>query len=577
MATKSKLELVMELGDKLFNNKLAQVSAKLGMASDKMQSKLDKLKMPKLETDGVEKLSSLNFGIGAGIGMEVVDTAISGISDLSTEAINSVDALTKFEDTMRFAGFDTKAIDIARTAVKKYANDTVYDLTTISNTTAQLAANGIEDYNGLTQAAGNLNAVAGGNADTFKSVSMALTQTAGAGKLTTENWNQLANAIPGASGKLQEAMLKNGAFTGNFREAMEKGNITAHEFNKALMDLGTDPIAVEAAKSTKTFEGAIGQMKAGVVDTFANILTAIGIDNLTGAITTMGTVIQTVLHPFVWFFTELKKGNPVLQILVSIIGAITVGFLAYQVVIGALSLPLKLAAAAQTLLNLAMTANPIGLIIAGIAALIALIVIIIKKWDEWGAALTLFMGPIGLIIGAFKSVYDHWESIKTAFQTEGIVGGLKRIGIVLLDAILKPLQQILELVAKVDPTGLAQKGVDSIKAFRESQNLVTPGEKEARAVKTVTPTDKAPKSPLLKAPVIDGKLAPTGKTKKEGEQVSKVAGQANQIRKIDIRIDSFNKGGINVAQGAYAGMTKEDVEAWFKEMMRRVVINAETA
>ena len=358
---------------------------------------------------------------------------------------------------------------------------------------------------------------------------------------------------------------------------MEKGNITAHEFNKALMDLGTDPIAVEAAKSTKTFEGAIGQMKAGVVDTFANIVTAIGIDNLTGAITTMGTVIQTVLHPFVWFFTELKKGNPVLQILVSIIGAITVGFLAYQVVIGALSLPLKLAAAAQTLLNLAMTANPIGLIIAGIAALIALIVIIIKKWDEWGAALTLFMGPIGLIIGAFKSVYDHWESIKTAFQTEGIVGGLKRIGIVLLDAILKPLQQILELVAKVDPTGLAQKGVDSIKAFRESQNLVTPGEKEARAVKTVTPTDKAPKSPLLKAPVIDGKLAPTGKTKKEGEQVSKVAGQANQIRKIDIRIDSFNKGGINVAQGAYAGMTKEDVEAWFKEMMRRVVINAETA
>lgn len=577
MSKKSKLELVMELGDKLFNNKLAQVQAKLSGASDKMQSKLDKLKMPKLETDGVEKLSSLNFGIGAGIGMAVVDTAISGISDLSTEAINSVDALTKFEDTMGFAGFDTKAIDTARTAVKKYANDTVYDLTTISNTTAQLAANGIEDYNGLTQAAGNLNAVAGGNADTFKSISMALTQTAGAGKLTTENWNQLANAIPGASGKLQEAMLKNGAFTGNFREAMEKGNITAHEFNKALMDLGTDPIAVEAAKSTKTFEGAIGQMKAGVVDTFANILTAIGIDNLTGAITTMGTVIQTVLHPFVWFFTELKKGNPVLQILVSIIGAITVGFLAYQVVIGALSLPLKLAAAAQTLLNLAMTANPIGLIIAGIAALIALIVIIIKKWDEWGAALTLFMGPIGLIIGAFKSVYDHWESIKTAFQTEGIVGGLKRIGIVLLDAILKPLQQILELVAKVDPTGLAQKGVDSIKAFRESQNLVTPGEKEARAVKGASTTENAPKSPLLKAPVIDGKLAPTGKTKKEGEQVSKVAGQANQIRKIDIRIDSFNKGGINVAQGAYAGMTKEDVEAWFKEMMRRVVINAETA
>ncbi len=577
MATKSKLELVMELGDKLFNNKLSQVQAKLSGATGKMQAKLDTLVLKNLDTSNVDKLSSLKIGIGAGIAQEAVGMITSGISELSSEAISSVDALTKFEDTMNFAGFDAKKIQIAKDAVKKYASDTVYDLTTTANTVAQLAANGVKDYTGLTMAAGNLNAVAGGNADTFKSVAMVLTQTAGAGKLTTENWNQLANAIPGASGKLQEALRNNGAFTGNFRDAMEDGKISALEFNKALMDLGNDPVAVEAAKSTKTFEGAIGQMKANVVETFANILQTIGIDNLTGAINLLGSVVQTAMQPFLWFFTELKAGNPLLEFFLGIIGALTIGFIAYKVVVDGISLATKIWAGYQSLLNAAMTANPIGLIIAAIAALVALVAIAITYWDSWGAALMVFMGPIGLIIGAFKSVYDHWESIKTAFQTEGIVGGLKRIGIVLLDAILKPLQQILELVAKVDPTGLAQKGVDSIKAFRESQNLVTPGEKEARAVKTVTPTDKAPKSPLLKAPVIDGKLAPTGKTKKEGEQVSKVAGQANQIRKIDIRIDSFNKGGINVAQGAYAGMTKEDVEAWFKEMMRRVVINAETA
>ena len=32
-------------------------------------------------------------------------------------------------------------------------------------------------------------------------------------------------------------MLNAGAYTGNFREAMEKGEITADEFNKAIMDL----------------------------------------------------------------------------------------------------------------------------------------------------------------------------------------------------------------------------------------------------------------------------------------------------------------------------------------------------
>lgn len=570
MAKTSKLELLLQLGDKLFNSKLSQVQTKLSAGTDKMQNKLDKLKLPEIKTESYEKLGSFNFGIGAGIGMGIVETVTSGISELSTEAINSVDALTKFDDTMKFAGFDPTAINIAKDAIKKYADDTVYDLTTTSNTVAQLAANGVEDYIGLTQAAGNLNAVAGGNADTFKSVAMMLTQTAGAGKLTTENWNQLANAIPGASGKMQDALLKNGAFTGNFREAMEKGQISALEFNKALMDLGNDPIAVEAAKSTKTFEGAIGQMKAGVVSGFANILTAIGIDNLTEAINTMGSVLQTVLQPFIWFFTELKNGNPLLEILLGIVGAMAIGFLAYQVKLAAATVNLKLAALAQWDLNAAIAANPIGFLVAAIAALVAFVVIAINKWDEWGAAMMVFLGPIGMIISAFKSLYDHWDSIKKAFADGGILAGLKRIGIVLLDALLKPMQQILEIAAEYDPTGFAQKGVDKIKAFRESANLVTPGEKEAQLNKAA---NALPES-LAKAPKNDKKT--TDSLKKEGEQINKTVGQANQVRKIDIKIDSFNKGGINVAQSAYAGMSKEDVEAWFKEMLRRVVINAET-
>ncbi|MGC4130067.1 MAG: phage tail tape measure protein, partial [Bergeyella sp.] len=99
---------------------------------------------------------------------------------------------------------------------------------------------------------------------------------------------------------------------------------------------------------------------------------------------------------------------------------------------------------AQWAWNAALTANPIGIIIVAIGALVALVAVAIKKWDDWGAALTLFLGPVGRIIAAFKSIYDHWDSIKKAFQTEGIIGGLKRLGWVLLDSLMKPFQQILE-------------------------------------------------------------------------------------------------------------------------------------
>ena len=197
--------------------------------------------------------------------------AAIGFSQLVGEAAAATDATQKFKSTLEFAG---KADEVERltASTRKYADETVYDLSDIQNITAQLAANSVKDYDKLAEAAGNLNAVAGGNAETFSSVGMVLTQTAGAGKLTTENWNQLADAIPGASGKLQEAMLKNGAYTGNFRKAMEKGEITADEFNEALLQLGFEDAAVNAAKSTSTFEGAFGNLKAAAVGGLSDAL-----------------------------------------------------------------------------------------------------------------------------------------------------------------------------------------------------------------------------------------------------------------------------------------------------------------
>lgn len=213
------------------------------------------------------------------------------VSSFGSAVMDMSDSTDKFVSTMNFAGIDTANVEKASKAARDYADRTVYDLSTIQNTTAQLAANGIKDYTGLTEAAGNLNAVAGGNADTFGSVAMVLTQTAGAGKLTTENWNQLADAIPGASGKLQEAMKANGAYTGNFRDAMEKGEISADEFNQAIMQLGMSDVAKEAASSTKTMEGALGNLEAaitgGLTDAFNLIKPAV-----TDALTEAGNQIS---------------------------------------------------------------------------------------------------------------------------------------------------------------------------------------------------------------------------------------------------------------------------------------------
>ena len=228
----------------------------------------------------------------------------TGFADVANQAISASDATNKFKNTLSFAGKSSDDINRLTKSTKDYADKTVYGLSDIQNITAQLASNNVEGYDKLAEAAGNLNAVAGGNAETFKSVGMVLTQTAGQGKLTTENWNQLADAIPGASGKLQEALLKAGAYTGNFREAMEKGEITAEEFNAAVMDLGMTDVAREAATSTQTIEGAWGNLEAALVSGGMSI-----VDKIKPALTSfMGTVATGAEKAFSWINDTLIPG-----------------------------------------------------------------------------------------------------------------------------------------------------------------------------------------------------------------------------------------------------------------------------
>lgn len=420
MAEQYSVEAILSAVDKGFTHTLDAINEKL----DKFDAKASKSEQSGQKIGGTFKAMALaNLAAGA------ITKVTGDIGSLISESFKASDAMDKFRSTMQFAGLDNSAIEKSAASVRKYADDTVYDLDTIANTTAQLAANGIKDYDGLTQAAGNLNAVAGGNADTFKSVAMVMTQTASAGKLTGENWRQLSDAIPGASGKIQEALKKNGAYTGDFRKALEQGKISADEFNKAIMDLGMTDVAREAATSTKTIEGAVGNMQAGIVTKINEIIDAIGKDKITGIINSIGEfvtggldVLKTVVPPVVSAISGLVSVISTLApVLIGAGAALATlhfasvisgagGFVAWitKIVTGT-----KLWTMAQAALNLVMSANPITLIIAGIVALVA---IILYLWNTNEG----FRNAVIAIWEAIKQAFiTAWEAIKTAWSACG--------------------------------------------------------------------------------------------------------------------------------------------------------------
>lgn len=336
----------------LMTKEFGQASPQVEKAENKLQefgrqSKIVDAQLDSLSS-GVDKAERSMKGfsvVGHAIGTTLGNLASNAISrvtgfigDMTREAITATDSVSKFKKSMDFAGFGGEEIEKATEQMKEYADTTVYGLEDILNTSAQLASNGIPNYMELTEAAGNLNAVAGGSEETFKSVAMMLTQTAGAGKLTTENWNQLADAIPGASGLLQEAMLKNGAYTGNFRDAMEKGEISSDEFNQAITQLGMNPGAIEAAKSTDTLGGSWDRLKSTVVNAIQGIIEKIGVENITGFINTLSTKIEEAIPKMADFMGKLgdfakwiADNKEPLTWLVGIIGGITLAIKALGV------------------------------------------------------------------------------------------------------------------------------------------------------------------------------------------------------------------------------------------------------
>lgn len=89
-----------------------------------------------------------------------------------------------------------------------------------------------------------------------------------------------------------------------------------------------------------------------------------------------------------------------------VIGTVTAALLAYKTGMIAVEAATKLWTAAQMAVNLAMNANPVGLVVAAIGALIGVIVLCVKHWDEIKAA----------AVSAWENIKETWRIVSTWFK-----------------------------------------------------------------------------------------------------------------------------------------------------------------
>lgn len=381
-----------------------------------------------LDADAVGRQAGEDMGEGMGAGLSAKSVVLGSIiADLASKAasefkerfgdgIEQSDALAKFASTMEFAGFDSKQIDAVSTAMKNYADQTVYDLGEVMDTTAKLAANGTADFDTLVQAIGNLNAAAGGDSESFGYLANAITQVNGAGKLMSQDWNQIVNALPGASGAIQNELKEMGAWDdsmGSFKDALAAGEVTAEEFNAAVTNLGMSDVAKEAATSSTTFEGAMGQLDASVTNTMQGIYDSLNEDDrVTNAINGMASAFEAI-SPYVSQFADaigdlVEFLAPAAPIILGVVAGIAAAS-GITAVIGAIS-------GAVTFLTTVV--GPALAMIQSVPGLIAVVT------TALGGPITIIAAVAGAIIAflatneeARAKVVAVWDAIKTGVSS----------------------------------------------------------------------------------------------------------------------------------------------------------------
>ena len=133
-------------------------------------------------------------------------------------------------------------------------------------------------------------------------------------------------------------------------------------------------------------------------------------------------------------------------------------------------------AAAQWLFNASLYGCPIVWIIAGILAIIAVVVLMIVYWKQIKETIDKFSNsavfqilalamPILKILELISFIQDRWEGLKQAF-TFGFFNGLKEVGKMLLNFVLKPLEVILNTIGKVTGANWAKNAAKGLGDFR---------------------------------------------------------------------------------------------------------------
>ncbi|QUI93630.1 tape measure protein [Prevotella denticola] len=228
--------------------------------------------------------------------------------------------------------------------------------------------------------------ISGGNKQALQSLSLVLGQVSAAGKLAGQDNLQFINA---GFNPLQELAKMTGESYAKLQDRMSKGQITFENVVQAIQHATGEggKFFSMMDKQSQTVAGKwstiLDNVQTSAVNMFSQVQSPIGdfLDLINDALPHITAIIESLFSHLVAGIQFIIQYRTEFAILAGVIGTVwaiskaySAALLVYQGVMTAVTTATKIWTGVQWLLNAAMDANPIGLIIIGIAALVAAVV-----------------------------------------------------------------------------------------------------------------------------------------------------------------------------------------------------------
>ena len=395
--------------------------------------------------EGIKKIASA-------IGLVTVASAAIGLIRGSIDkAFSRMDTMDQFNRTMTAITGNSEAAGKALEELKSITKGTAYGLDVAAKATQDFVTRGLDIHQATEQVRIWGDAVAfygDGSSEQFANVSDALAKMRTKGKVEMDQLDRLFDAGIDAVGMYAQAT---GQSSADVQDALSNGKISASDFIDTVskaMEEGTNGVLsiAGAAKEAGMSWGAVfDNMRAAVARGIESVIKAIDeslaaadLPTLKEAIAGVGdafesglknaaeNIIPKVIEGLSWLVDNWSAVSTALV-------GITTGLVAFKIAAGISGIVDKLRTSftaaqtaeegltvAQWLLNTAMEANPIGIIIGVVAALVAAIVYLWNTNEDfrnavinvWNSILSALQPVIDALVTFFtETIPSAWNSV----------------------------------------------------------------------------------------------------------------------------------------------------------------------